>query len=122
MPSSCGMGVQPRGSTTELGHFRRRAQLPACCTDLEVAGVGEDLVLAMGGHQGAIAGATLWEGEDEGEEPWGEGGACTNGAGQGHPRVCRGWWRMGSKGKDKLCMLCRKGEDCRLRHGALHGV
>lgn len=29
---------------------------------------------------------------------------------------------MGSKGQDKLCMLCRKGEDSGMKHGALHGV
>lgn len=34
----------------------------------------------------------------------------------------QGWCRMGSKGQDKLCVLCRKDEDSRMRHGALHRV
>lgn len=29
---------------------------------------------------------------------------------------------MGSKGQDKLCLLYRKGEGSRMRHGALHQV
>lgn len=60
MPASYRPAVQPRGSTPAgLGDFERRAQLLIFCTDLEVASVGKDLVLPMGGHQGAIAGATL---------------------------------------------------------------
>lgn len=95
MTASCEVGVQPRASTpTGLGGFRERTQLPTCCTDLEVAGVGEDLVLAVCGHQGAVAGAAL-----QGRRGLGTGTPGhpdTNGAGQRHP------WGVQGMVQDKL--------------------
>lgn len=91
-----GRGAAKGEHPNKAGGFRGRTQLPTCRTDLEVAGVGEDLVLAMGGHQGAVAGAALWGRRGLGmgtpEHP------VTNGAGQGQPGVCRGRCRVSSEG------------------------
>lgn len=130
VPAPHRVGVQPRGSTTTgLGAFRGRAQLPTCRTDLEVTGVGEDLVLAMGGHQGAVAGATLQGRRGLGMGTLGQGVTGTGGAGPGHPGVCREWCRTSSarsgqalQDHDKFCTLCREGEDYKMRYGVLQGM